>query len=212
MSVRKSLVENRILEVVNYDEYSEHPDLYANTGTGVELERDGKTYVLPHRSTNYDENRVGIYDCGAINRFVFPGSEQEDMYTGEIIDFGDAKNISELTKKIEKVKDLERDILTSPDNIFIPPISESDSPVMKGLKQAIIAKNIDLDKYADRFGDNYPNDKRQFKKNDMTLFMFERMCDNLDMKAQIIIEDKSPTVPNPIGKKIVVEFVGGDEE
>ena len=58
----------------------------------------------------------------------------------------------------EKLKTLEREILTSPDkNLTIPEISELDSPAMKGLKKAITAKSINLDKYADRFGDSSYN-------------------------------------------------------
>lgn len=42
---------------------------------------------------------------------------------------------------------------------FIPIVSNLDSPEMQRLKSAIIAKHIDLDKYSDRFGENYPNIK-----------------------------------------------------
>ena len=212
MEMRKSKVENRILEVVSYDEYTKHPELYANTGTGVEFDYQGTKYILPHRNTVYSEDRPGVYNCGAINRFVIPNEENKSNYTNEIIDLSDVNNISELTKKMDLVRDMEREILTTPDNIFVPIISNRDSPEMRGLKEAVIAKSIDLDKYADRFGDNYPNDKRQFKRDDITLFMFKRMCKCLDMKAQLIIEDSSFDVPNPIGKPIVIDIIGSDDE
>lgn len=209
--MKKSKVEGRILEVVSYDEYTEHPDLYQNNGTGVEFEKDGKTYVLPHRSTSYIDDRPGIYKSGCINRFVFPTKEREEAYTQEIIDLSDVENISQLAQKIEQVRDIEREILTTPDNIYMPNITDKDTPIMRGLKEAVIAKNIDIDKYADRFGDNFPNDKRQFKREDITLFMFERMCDKLDMKAQLTISDKNPNVPNPIGRSIVIDLINDDE-
>lgn len=116
-----------------------------------------------------------------------------------------------MIEKTSRVRNIEREILTSPDSIFTPVISDSDTPVMRGLKESVIAKQIDLDKYSERFGDNYPNDKRQFKKDSITLFMFERMCDCLDLSAKIIIEDKSPDVPNPMGKKIEIDITGVDE-
>lgn len=211
--MKKAKVENRMLAVTSYEEYGLHPELYANTGTGVQVERDGVQYILPHRNTAYSPDKPGVYDCGnAISMFTFPTEEQRSEYTGEVIDLADVQNISELTRKMDLLKDMERDILTTPDNIFTPVISESDSSIMKGLKEALIAKNIDLDKYADRFGDNYPNDKRQFKREDITLFMFSRMCQNLDMNARLIIEDSSFDVPNPIGRQIVVNLVGGDGE
>lgn len=210
--MKKSKVEGRILEVVTYDEYTKHPDLYQNNCTGVELDKDGKTYVLPHRSTSYQEDKPGVYKTGCINRFVFPNKEKENLYTQEIIDLSDVQNISELTKKMEKVRDIEREILTTPDNIYVPNITDEDSRIMRGLKEAVIAKNIDIDKYADRFGDNYPNDKRQLRKHDITLFMFERMCNKLDMSAKLIISDKNPNVANPIKGEIVVDLVSDDED
>lgn len=212
MEMKKSKVEGRILAVASYEEYVNNPELYANTGTGVQIERDGVQYVLPHRNTAYTPDRPGVYDCGPINMFTFPTDENKAEYTGEIIDLGDVKNISELTQKMDYLKNMEREILTSPDSIFTPVASENDSPIMRGLKEAVIAKNIDLDKYADRFGDNYPNDKRQFKREDITLFMFNRMCQNLDMKAKLIIEDSSSDAINPIGRQIVIDLVGNDED
>ena len=210
--MKKSKVEGKILDVVSYDEYTSNPELYANSCTGVELERDGKNYVLPHRSTLYSADRPGIYNMGAINKFVFPNKDNEENYTQEIIDLSDAENISQLVSKMDKVRDIEREILTSPDNIFQPVITEKDSQIMRGLKEAVISKNIDIDKYSDRFGDNFPNDKRQFKRPEITLFMFERMCEKLDMKAQLIITDKNPDVPNPMGKTIVVDLISDDED
>ena len=47
---------------------------------------------------------------------------------------------------------------------------------------------------------------------EITLFMFERMCEKLDMKAQLIITDKNPDVPNPMGKTIVVDLISDDED
>lgn len=210
--MRKSLVDGKICEVVTYEEYGAHQELYANNGTAVEFEYGGKVFNLPHRSTAYSEDRPGVYTEGCISRFVIPDEDEEDAYRNEVIDFSDITSMQQLTERMDKVKNMEREILTSPDNIFIPNISEDDSAVMRGLKEAIIAKNIDLDKYADRFGDNFPNDKRQFKRNDITLFMFERMCDRLDMKASIIIEDRDPNVPNPIGRKINIDLIGGDDD
>lgn len=212
MDMKKAKVENRILEVTSYEEYTEHPELYANTGTAVQFSHNGEDYVLPHRNTVYSPDRPGVYACGPINMFVLPTEENKEDYTSEVIDLSDVENIAELTKKMDLLKDMERDILTSPDNIFTPVVSETDSPIMRGLKEAVIAKHIDLDKYSDRFGDNFPNDKRQFKRDDMTLFMFNRMCQNLDIKAQLIIEDSNYDVPNPIGRQIVIDLVGGGDE
>lgn len=211
ISAKKAKVEDRLLDAVTMDEYTEHPELYANTGTAVEIHQNEKTYLLPHRNGNYVTDRPGVYDCGAIVKYNLPQQGDEEKYTGEIINLADVESIGELIEKTSRVRNIEREILTSPDSIFTPVISDSDTPVMRGLKESVIAKQIDLDKYSERFGDNYPNDKRQFKKDSITLFMFERMCNCLDLSAKIIIEDKSPDVPNPMGKKIEIDITGVDE-
>ena len=37
ISAKKAKVEDRLLDAVTMDEYTEHPELYANTGTAVEI-------------------------------------------------------------------------------------------------------------------------------------------------------------------------------
>ena len=39
--------------------------------------------------------------------------------------------------------------------------------------------------------------------------MTKRLCEALDIKATLILEDKSPDVPNPIGRTIKVDLTGG---
>ena len=89
---------------------------------------------------------------------------------------------------------------------------DEDSNEMKGMKEAVIAKHIDLDKYEHRFGSNYNNDKRLFNKHTISLPMIKRLCNALDMKATLVIEDANSDVPNPIGKKITIDVISNDEE
>ena len=103
------------------------------------------------------------------------------------------------------------------ENIYRPPLLPTDTPAMRGLKEAMIAKNFDLDMYQDRFGVNYPNDKRQMNKDDITLKMLRRMASKTDIEVTITYRDKSPDVPNPIGREITVNITGdnnnsGDED
>ena len=102
----------------------------------------------------------------------------------------------------------ERSILTTIDNVFAPDITENDTPEMKAIKQAILDKHIDLDKYEPRFGPNYNNDKRLLKKNSITFGKLRSICNALDIKASITIEDAGPDVPNPIGRVITAELTG----
>ena len=113
----------------------------------------------------------------------------------------------------------ERTILTTIDNVFAPEIYNNDTPEMKAMKQAILDKHIDLDKYEPRFGPNYNNDKRLLKKSSITFGKLRSICDALDMKVTMTIEDSSPDVPNPIGRSITVDLTDkssltteGDEE
>ena len=77
---------------------------------------------------------------------------------------------------------------------------------MVALKMALNSKHIDIDKYAGRFGDNYPNDKRQLKLESATLKIIKRFCENCDMDAILILKDKDENVPNPMGKEIKVSL------
>ena len=42
--------------------------------------------------------------------------------------------------------------------------------------------------------------------------MLKRMTDKLDIKITMIFEDASSDVPNPMGKKIVVDLTGSNNE
>jgi hypothetical protein len=80
---------------------------------------------------------------------------------------------------------------------------------------ALNDKNIDLDKYAGRFQDNYPNDKRQLKNHSMTLNILKRFCKNCDIEAVLTLRDRNPDVPNPIGHEVSIslteDFIDDDE-
>ena len=113
--------------------------------------------------------------------------------------------------KLDAVKKLESDVLTSVDNIFIAKIDPSDTPEMVALKTAVNEKHIDLDKYAYRFGANYNNDKRLFNKPNISLGMLKRVATALDMQVTLSIKDV-PEAPNPIGRDIVVDITSNSSD
>ena len=81
------------------------------------------------------------------------------------------------------------------------------------MKQALNLKNIDIDAYADRFGENFNNEKRLLKGSSITMSKLKSIGDKLDMKITLTITDSNPNVPNPIGQEISVDICGyGDEE
>ena len=72
-------------------------------------------------------------------------------------------------------------------------------------------KSIDIEKYAGRFRDNFPNDKRQLKNTSATLNILKRFCKCMDMEALLTLRDKNPNVPNPIGEEITVSLTDGTD-
>ena len=214
INFKRKTINGKMYNVVDMKNYMKNNDIYDRSQTAVEVSINGNNYVLPFR--NKTDNRPGIYDDGSIEFFCVPGGNKKDMKeysSDDMLDFSKCSTIAEIMEKQEILRDEEKEILANPDNIFVPTISEKDSPAMRGLKQAVIEKHIDIDKYQDRFGkENFPNDKRKFKDNDITMFMMNRMNKALDIKATLILEDKNPNVPNPIGKKIAIDLTGYDED
>ena len=100
---------------------------------------------------------------------------------------------------------MEASALTEVDSIFIPQINPNDSPEMSAFKEAIIAKKIDINKYASRFGDNFLNDKRILKTTSITMNKLISMCQKLDIEAELTLRDvQSDNIPNPMMKEITV--------
>ena len=167
----------------------------------------GDGFIDPIRSKT--ATRPGFYPTGGFDFFKTPMGQECQMYTQQnVINFHDATTLREVIQTQQKLMNEERSILTTIDNVVAPDISEGDTPEMKAIKQAIIDKHIDLDKYESRFGPNYNNDKRLLKKNSITFGKLRSICDALDIKASITIEDAAPDVPNPIGRVISADLTG----
>ena len=133
--------------------------------------------------------------------------EGDDVLTFD--DFDSLQTISDAKKKLdESINKLIE--TTDGSSIYRPPLLESDSAEMRAMKECIIAKNIDLDKYKDRFGANYPNDKRKLKDDNITLNMISRMCENLDIRLDLVFSDASGEIPNPMDKVVKANIIPGD--
>ena len=215
INFKRKTINGKMYNVVDMESYMKNNDIYNKSQTAIEVTIGEDNYVLPFR--NKTDNKPGIYEDGSIEFFYVPEKNNEKEFkeysSDNMLDFSKCTNIVEIMKKQKILRDEEKEILANPDNIFIPPISGKESPAMLGLKQAVIEKHIDIDKYQDRFGrENFPNDKRKFKDDDITMFMMNRMNKALDIKATLILEDKSPDVPNPMGKKISIDLTGYDED
>ena len=203
---KKMRIGDKIYDVTSLENYTKFKDAYIPQYTAI---HDSETNLVLPIKNRYEEG-PGIVVGNGVSYIEEPDADEAISYQdSQIIDFDNTKNIHDMMEKQRIVKTLERDILTSPDNIFTPKIFDDDSPEMKALKNAVLDKHIDLDKYEPRFGSNYNNDKRLFNKNTISLSMLKRMCEALDIEATLILSDKNEDVPNPMGRSIEVKLTGG---
>ena len=220
INTKKGALDGRMYDIVEQSQYDSNRNLFGNTSTAIEyVDPDsGNTYVLPFR--NQSDDRPGIYDMHPIGGGVYftrlPQNEEEKSEYNkdnlEIIDFNNASTMSEMITMKQQLRELEADVLTDVDDVFLPTISVSDTKEMRALKEAVRKKKCDINKYADRFGDNFLNDKRIFRGNSITMNKLISISDKLDMKVEIIISDKDNDVPNPIGEEIHAVLTGEDDE
>ncbi|MGL5750094.1 MAG: hypothetical protein ACRCXT_06175 [Paraclostridium sp.] len=203
---RKININGQFMDVVDVEQYRQCPSAYNPKFTAIQ--QDGLVYPITNNT-----NSPGFYHRPGqlYGTYVEPTVDQYSMYNSDnIIDFGVATDMREIIEKSEMIKDMENVILTSSDNIYRPIITPNDTPEMRALKEAISAKNIDIDLYEHRFGASFNNDKRKLKDTKITLAKAKSISENLDMKIKIVIEDASDDIPNPMGKTIEVYVTGGD--
>ena len=206
MSVKKAKLGDAIYDVITMEEFNSNRDFYRSSPVAV-IGGDG--FLYPLRTNSYD-TRPGFIDEGAMQFFNIPRGQECPIYSERnIIDFSQASSIKDIIESQTKLANAEREILTSIDNLFIPPVNDDDTPEMSLLKQAITDKHIDIDKYESRFGANYNNDKRLIKKSNITFGKLRNICRALDIRATLIMEDTDPEVPNPMGTKINICLTDG---
>ena len=178
MAIKHAVIKNKLYEV--YDATDNYvPEIMDNNYSAI-LMPDGIVYPKIAKTTH----AVGYYQQGPFLLFNKPQSEDRKNYSYNDIkhlDFSDAKSVKEVLDNKKKFEKLESSVLESPDKIFRPIIKQDDLPEMVGLKQAITLKNIDKDKYAHRFGDNFNNDMRLFDKHTISMPKLKTMAENFDM-------------------------------
>ena len=211
VSITKAAINGQVVDVVDYDEYSSHIDCYSGRNdVAIPVDMKGREILLPVKG-RYNNNVTlpGVYNAGCVDFLIYPDEAFAERYIPkDFISMSNTDSIKELIKNGDAARKLDEPFITSPDSITNIPIKDTDQPEMKGLKMALNAKNIDIDKYAQRFGDNFPNDKRQLKNSNATLKIIKRFCENCDMEVTLTFKDKSPDVPNPIGSVISADLTG----
>ena len=215
VSITKAAINGQVVDVVDYDEYSNHIDCYSGRNdVAIPVDMRGREILLPIKGS-YSSNVTlpGVYNAGCVDFLIYPDEAFVERYMPkDFISMSNTDDIRELIKNGDAARKLDEPFITSPDSITCIPIKDTDQPEMKGLKMALNAKNIDIDKYAARFGDNYPNDKRQLKNSNATLKIIKRFCENCDMEAILTFRDKNPDVPNPMNTEITVSLTDEIDE
>lgn len=214
---KKVSISGKLFSVCDTETYNSNREfLKEDDQIAVEVTNGSESVILPIRSADSkDMVRPGIYPKGSVDFFSYPTTEEEQKEykpsKDNVFSFNDIKNMQELIDKREKFENVTNQILETPDNITKPPFKEDDTPTMRALKEAIISKNIDIDKYKERFGDNFPNDKRKINDTDITLFILQRFCECLDLEMDITLKDAKGNIPNPMHEIITANVVPGNE-
>ena len=210
MDYKRADIGGVLTDIIPMEQYLDNHDVYATSNVAMVCERDENKYVLPARKAT--DLRPGYYtqgsNCVAFARLPSSDCDTNYNYDDVVIDFSKEKTIQGIMEKQNQCRNIEYANLCNPDSIFIPAIDQDDSPLMKGFKEATIAKHFDISKYKDRFGANYLNDIRQYQKNDITIKMIERICDNIDQDVYVTFKDKPGDIPNPMGREITVKITG----
>ena len=202
--MKKVKIRDMLYDVVTYPEFCANKAMFLRYPESIAvIPYDG--FVYPIRNPASDV-RPGLYCLGlGMDWFKIPTSHwdiQEYSQTN-VIDFSEAKTLRDVIATQNRLNHEERSILTTINSVTIPTVLETDEPAMVALKEAIIAKHIDLDSYDYRFGEsNFPNDKRLLKKDSISLKKLVSYCNALDIQAQLTLTDSNPDVPNPMGKSI----------
>ena len=97
--------------------------------------------------------------------------------------------------------------------IFQPILAPTDDILKRISKLALIEKEVDLDRHKDRFADKNAlfNFKQVIKgENKLSILIFNRGCDALNLKYTITLEEKDDT--NYVGKKLERPIVVSSED
>jgi len=203
---------------------SEKDMISENDMAVIEIELDGQNpSYLPLRSIsdgNKVPNDIGYYRStkSPFSFCNFPKTDEEkyiyqpELNSGAIINRKNQKDMQQFLDETAREKSREKESLEryTANGAYIPPLLENDSAEMRGLKTCIILKEMDIDNYAERFGPNYPNDKRKIKDPDITSFLLKRYCTNFDLEVDIVFRDKNPDVANAMNKEVRVNMIPGN--
>lgn len=220
MSMKKAILNDKIYNLITKEEYFNKKDYYDTTDSiAIESQFPYKNQMVDiGLPLTQSKNIIGAYrnENSPILYLNVKDEDKLDNYIckdSNVIDFSNIDNMSQYYENCIKYNDAEREIITNTINQSKPIIKEDDSPLLKITKQTICDKNIDMDKYADRF-DQYNNDKRlvSSSKKDITMKKASMMLDKLDVDTYVITTNKDGDIPNPMPHPLIRKVSGEGEE
>ena len=167
-------------------------------------------YVLPIRGAN--DTRPGVYGYNPnamcmIIKEPQTREEMEEYSTDGIIDLDSSRSIQELSRKADLVRKMEESIMTNTGDAFYVPYCETDTPAMRGLKEAVNSKTVNIATYRSRFAQPN-NDIRMMKRDSITLAKLIEMMNVFDIHGTLILTDKVGCV-NKMNREIVIPLNDG---
>lgn len=155
----------------------------------------------------------GIYkDSKTSEIVIIPPTTEEDKekyrYENKIVSANPKKIIDTINNK-------EQLLISIPESskVFLPVLTTEDDILKRLIKQALIEKNIDIDRYRQRFIDknavfNFCSCLRS--NNRLSMMLFDRGCEAFNLKYTITIEEVDPD--NYIGDKIDHPITASSED
>ena len=208
--MKKITLNGKMYNLIDQTEYLNNKNYY-DTESNVAIEH--YNMALPLTQSQFS-NGVYSTENRPIIKYNVPLDKDNYMITPEnTIDFTNLNSISEYYNNCVKYNEAERDIITTVNNQFKPKINEEDPSLLKIVKQTICDKNIDIDKYADRFV-QFNNDKRLLSPSykDITMKKAIEMLNNLDTDVYVITANKDSDVPNPMPEPLIRKITGNGEQ
>lgn len=202
--MKKVELENRLYSVTTMNEFTDYPELFNSKFTAIE---SNNGTVMPIRSRVTDNGPGYYYQPGAMVCMVEKPKNPELYSVDKIIDYTNPKDIGDIIRNNEIIRDIRNDIIETSDHILYLKIGDNDTPEMKALKTAINAKQVDKKQYEDRFP-QFQNDMRLLKGNSITLSKLVSICGAFDISAQLTLSDKED-IPNPMNQEISIDLTEG---
>lgn len=168
--------------------------------------RGNLVYPYMGKLDDKKKKKVGVYkDEDDSYRFIKPISRKKaEKYSIEKIYSIEKDTIKKIKEKEGLIaRDLDI-MLAESDEVFKPPICDSDNVLQRLIKKALDKKEIDIKNYVSRF-DN-PGDMSNFKRallhhGKMSVEKFIKWCYVLDLEFTVTIRDKEGAI-SPMNEEI----------